>query len=240
VAVLVAVALSTASADASANDSGWRGVVKALDQPTLTTELTAVVERIGAREGMRFKKGDLLIEFDCRRYQLELAALVASMREAQAVLNTNRYLFDRGASNRNDVEIAQARFDRATAEQAALRQRLTGCRIEAPFDGVVVELSIATHEISTANKPLMTIASTEHLEIEVIVPARQLPMLPAGSSLVFRIEDTQQAFGARVVRTGGAVDMVSQTAKIYAVFDQPSIHVLPGMGGSATRSEGAH
>ena len=84
----------------------------------------------------------------------------------------------------------------------------------------------------------MTIASVEHLEIEVIVPARQLSRLPAGTALVFRIEDSQETFAAHVVRTGGAVDTVSQTAKIYAVFDEPSHQLLPGMGGSATRNGG--
>jgi multidrug efflux pump subunit AcrA (membrane-fusion protein) len=144
----------------------------------------------------------------------------------------------KGASNRNDVEIAQARFDKASAEQAALSQRLTGCRIEAPFDGAVLELLIATHEISSPNKPLMTIASVEKLEIEVIVPVRHLPRLAVGTALSFRLDDAQEAHAARVDRTGGAVDMVSQTAKIYATFDQPSHQLLPGIGGLATLREG--
>jgi RND family efflux transporter MFP subunit len=225
-------------ASASATENTWRGVVKALHQPSLSTELTARVTGIGAREGMHFKKGDLLVEFDCRRYHHELAALVASTREAQAVLVTNQYLANRGASNKNDVEIAQARYEKATSEHAAMSQRLTGCRIEAPFDGAVLELSIATHEISSPNKPLMTITSVEQVEIEVIVPVRHLPLLPVGTSLNFRLDDDQQTHAARVVRTGGAVDSVSQTAKIYATFDQPSRQLLPGIGGLVTPKEG--
>ena len=48
-----------------------RGVIRAIDQAALSTDLQARVMQIGFREGESFKKGDLLISFDCERYRAE-------------------------------------------------------------------------------------------------------------------------------------------------------------------------
>ena len=48
-----------------------RGVVKAVDKAELSTDLVARVTAIGFRFGERFKKGDLLVTFDCDRYRAE-------------------------------------------------------------------------------------------------------------------------------------------------------------------------
>lgn len=222
------------SSSAAAADETWRGVVRALHQPTLSSELAAMVARVHVREGQRFTKGETLLEFDCRRQRHELAALAAGVREARTVVATNEYLQTKGAANRNDVEIAQARLEKASAEWAALNERLAGCRIVAPFDGSVVELSVGAHELPQPNRPLMTLTSIDQLELEIIVPSRRLAALRPGSFLSFRIDETGATYRARVLRSGGAVDAVSQTLKIYAEFTEPTGEILPGMSGTAS------
>ena len=211
----------------------WRGVVRALHQASLSTELATLVASVGAREGQRFKTGDLLIEFDCRRQQHELSALGATVREAQVTHESHLHLLRNGATNRNDLLISQSRLEKAQADHAGLKQRLTGCQIAAPFDGVVVELGVNAHELPPPNKPLMSIVSDRHLEIEVIVPSRTLPRLLAGVGFEFTVDETQRVYGAKVVRAGGTVDPVSQTGKVYAVFTATFDDIVPGMSGTA-------
>ena len=211
----------------------WRGVVRAVNQAALSTDLVTPVAAIGAREGERFKAGDRLIEFDCKRQQHELSALSAIVREAQVTHESNVHLVRNGASNRNDVAIAHARMQKAAADHAAMQQRLSGCQIAAPFDGVVVELAVNAHELPQPNRPLMTIVSDGHLEIEIIVPSRELPRLVRGVTFEFTVDETRRGYAAHVLRAGGAVDPVSQTAKIYAAFSTVFDAVVPGMSGTA-------
>ncbi len=210
-----------------------------MHQAAISTDLVAPISALDVREGERFKKGQRLIELDCRRQRHELAALAATAREADIQVETNRYLVANGASNRSDVEVAKARHDKANAEWLAMKQRLTSCRVDAPFDGAVVELSVARHEMAPVNRPLMTIASLDQLEIEIIVPSRDLLALRPGTELDFQTEETGLRLRARVVRTAGAIDTVSQTAKIYAQFVSPRPDVLPGMSGQASAVVGA-
>lgn len=244
---LVACALDAAVASAgglarvhgNAESQPWRGIVRSIHIAALSTDLMTPIALVGAREGQRFRKGELLFEFDCRRQFHELAALAAIVREAKVAVETNAHLGKNGASTRSDVEIANARHERAGADWSALQQRLSGCQIKAPFDGVVVELTANAHELPPANKPLMTITSIDRIEIEIIVPSRQLASLGTGARLDFEIDETGSRYPATVVRSAGTVDAVSQTAKIYAAFDQPAPPILPGMSGTAHASEKA-
>lgn len=219
-------------------EGAWRGIVRAVQLPTLSSDLALPIIRIAFREGERFAKGKVLIEFDCRRLRYDAAALAAAVREARVAVATNEYLARRGASNVHDVEVARARHDKAKAEHDSLMQRISTCTIAAPFDGVVTMLAVNVHETPTAGRPLMTIASADSLEIELIAPARALRSLQPGTPLSFSIEGTLGRYDAKVIRSGGAVDPVSQTAKVFAAFTSPPRDVLPGMSGGINLASG--
>ncbi|MGE0854473.1 MAG: efflux RND transporter periplasmic adaptor subunit [Hyphomicrobiaceae bacterium] len=217
----------------AAGEPFHRGIVKAVHSADLSSDLNVPVLSVGFREGERFKAGDDLIVFDCGRQQHELEALSAQAREMQVAVDTSDYLVRNGAGNRNDAATAKARFDRANAEVAGLEHHLRRCRIAAPFDGVVTELSINPHEVPRANQPFMQIVSHKLLEIEIIVPSRLMARSAAGTKLDFRIDETGRAYAAVIRRIGGAVDPVSQTGKVYAALLAPDDAVLPGMSGTA-------
>lgn len=224
----------SAAARTAADGLAPRGIVKAVHQAALSTELTAPIARIGFREGERFPEGAVLIQFDCRRQTKELDALAATVREAKVAVEANEHLVRNGASNRNEVEVSRARHDKATAEWQAMDRRLEGCRVAAPWSGVVTELAINAFETPQPGKPLISIANDRELEIELIVPSRLLGELKPGSELEFAVDEMRKAYPARIVRTGRAVDPMSQTGKLFARFTAQPPEVLPGMSGSAT------
>lgn len=233
IAVVAAVIASTPTLAGADDSLPTRGIVKAIHQASISTEIVTPILRIGFREGERFEAGATLIEFDCRRQRHELEALAATVREAKVAVEANSHLSRGGAANRSDVDVSQAKHDKATAEFKALQQRLEGCRIIAPFAGIVTELSINAHETPPPNRPLLTIASDRNLEIEMIVPSSILATLRAGAAVAFVIDETRRSYPAQLLRTGGAVDPSSQTAKVYARFAEAPEGVLPGMSGSA-------
>ena len=210
-----------------------RGVVRALDQAALSTELPARVSKIGFREGEAFKAGDLLIAFDCERYRAEAQSAEAVFREMRLTLESNEHLDKLGAVGRHDVEISRARVAKAEAEARSLSSRLEQCEVKAPFDGRISELSINLYEQPQLNKPYLVIVGQSRLEIEVIVPSHWLSWITPGASLTFNIDETRRDYTARIVRIGAAVDAVSQMVKVIAAFDESVTDVLPGMSGAA-------
>lgn len=217
-----------------------RGVVRPADQAALTSDLQAMVARVAFKEGERFRRGDVLVEFDCRRLEAELASAEAQETEARIQLENSQYLAAQKAGGKLDVEVARARLAKAAAESEAQRIRMDGCRIVAPYDGRIAELAVHAHEVPQPGRPMLAIIDDSRLELELIVPSETLAWLKAGTTFGFRVDELGRSYEAQVTRLGAMVDPVSQTAKVMGVLDGEHTGVLPGMSGEATltRPEG--
>lgn len=216
-------------------DAPIRGVVRAVHDASIATDLNARILKLPFREGDRFKTGDILVTFDCERAQAE-------MRAAQAEDDVNRIAFEnaqaldkRRAIGRIEVQAAKAKWEKASAAAEALRFRVRDCQIVAPFDGRVAELKAHEHEMPTTGQPFLRIVDAGALEIDLIVPSAWLVWLKAGTPLQVKVDETGRMHAATVIRTAAAVDPISQTIRITAGFAPgAAVGVLPGMGLEAT------
>lgn len=224
----------------SAQQLPVRGVVRPSAQATLSTDLAASVAKVGFKEGEEFRRGDVLVAFDCRRQQAELASAVAQQREMVVAFESASFLEKRNASSHQDVETTRARADKAAAEVEAMRVRLDQCSIVAPYDGRITELRVHEHEMSVAGRPLLSIAAKWEPEIELIVPSTWLTWLTPGAEFQFLVDETGKSYPGMVVRLGAAVDTVSQTIKAFAKFTAATPDILIGMTGTVQfrRQEG--
>lgn len=210
-----------------------RGVVRAVDQAAFSTDLGTRVVKIEVREGVAFKTGDLLVEFDCRKPRAEAASAEAVHREMRLTLESNVHLEKHQAIGRHDVEISKARVAKAAAEADALKARLDQCRVMAPFDGRVSELGVHVHEVPAPSKPFLAIVGASRLEVELILPSSWLSWLKAGAEFTFAVDETRRSYPMTVSRLGAAVDPVSQMIKVIAVLQPATGEILPGMSGTA-------
>ena len=218
---------------AARREAPVRGVVRPVDQATLSSELGARVVELPLKEGEAFRRGDLLVAFDCRRQQAEHQAAEAAHREARIAHESQVYLQRNQAGSRFDIDVARARAEKARAEADALKVRLDQCTVVAPFRGRIAELGVHRHETPQAGRPFMTILDDSALEIELIVPSAWLRWLAVGATFSFLVDETGATYASHVIRIGAAVDPVSQTVKLIGRLDAPDDKVLAGMSGSA-------
>lgn len=212
-----------------------RGVVRAVRQATISTDAPLRAVELVFRESDRFKRGDTLAVFDCRRQKAELDAAIAVHREAAITLDSNVLLDRHQAIGRNDVEIARARADKARAEIAGLESKMDECRLLAPFAGRITELSLRVHERTVPQRPFISIIDDSELEIELIAPSTMLQELQPGTGFTFRIDELGgRTVPAEVGRLGAGVDPVSKTVKVMGVFKGQAVGILSGMSGTAT------
>lgn len=244
-AAALAAAASWPAGHAEAFDAGMdampaRGVVRPINQATIATDLQARVSAVTIKEGGHFRSGDLLVEFDCRRYRAEMASSEAQRREAELALDNNLVLNQHRAIGKHEVEISRARLDRASGDMEALKARVDDCQLRAPFDGRVADLNIHVHEIPTSGKPFITLINDRDLEIELIIPSAWLVWLHEGTTFDFRVDELRRSLPAHVLRIGAAVDPVSQTIKVIGKFSTEAdlSGVLAGMSGAAEFSPG--
>ena len=239
VAAGLCVALSANLAWATDSATPVRGVVRPTARAMISTDLQAQVSATKFKEGDHFKKGDVLVEFNCRRHEAELAAAEAQMLEMKLLLNNNVELDKYKAVGRTDIEVSRARLKKAEAEADGLRARIEQCRVVAPFDGSISERSIEAYEMPQPGKPFLTVIEDRKLEIELIVPSDWLKWIKAGTPFTFAVDETKGSYLAHVTRIGAEVDAISQTIKVMGVFedDAAPAGILSGMSGNAGFTE---
>jgi RND family efflux transporter MFP subunit len=225
-----------AAADDKAKAATARGVLKGWHDVRIAADIVARVRTLPFRAGDRFRRGQVLVEFDCDRYKAELRAAEAVQSEQEAHFRNTSTLRRHQAAGALELEVARARLERAQSEADAIRERMRACRIEAPFDGRIAERLIDEHEMPQANAPLLRIVAEAQIEITIIVPSSWLRWIAPGQTLSFAVDELATTHEARVLRVGAAVDPVSQTIEVFAVFVSQPASLKPGMSGVATFS----
>ena len=229
----LACVLVPAAAQAPGQPDTVRGIVRSIEQAMISTDLTTRAVKIAFQEGDRFKAGDIIVEFDCRKQQAELAAANANLLEMTLTLDKYRLLQKAQAAGKNEIEIAEARVAKATAETDGLKAHLSQCALVAPYDGRVTELTLHRYESPQPSKPYIGIVSEGALEIDIIVPSQWARWLKAGETFKFIVDETNTTHDVEVKRIGASVDAISQTLKIVAGIAPGTPNVLPGMSGTA-------
>lgn len=224
----------TLSTAAQAVDTA-RAQLVAARRAVISSGLSGRIETLPFREGDRFKKGDVLVAYDCalNRARWERAALAESAaRKKQAVAEQLETL---KSISRSDVEQARATVAVARAESNAERVLVDRCTLTAPFAGRVGETYARAAESVAEGDKLISIYDDSAFELETIVPSRWLAWLTPGSPLRVTVDETGRTYEAVVSHIAGAVDPVSQSVKIIGrLDDKPDAikDLLPGMSGS--------
>jgi membrane fusion protein (multidrug efflux system) len=212
-----------------------RGVVRAVREATLSSNMVAQITRMSFSEGAAFKKGDLLVEFNCDRAQADLRAAQAGLQVEQKTVETNQELEHFNSVGKFDVLISQSKRNKAKAEVEALQAQIKECKIYAPFNGRVIERMKHVYESVAVSEALLKIVDTSALELDLIVPSKWLQWLKPGSVFSFTVDETGKTGEALVDRLLPEVDPVSKTLKIIGRFKSAENgQSIPGMSGTAT------
>jgi RND family efflux transporter MFP subunit len=165
-----------------------------LVKPEVTGELRAVL----VAPGNRVQASTPLFQIDPARQQATVssqdaarAAQLAATTFARQQLDRARTLFNAGASSQQDLQQAQASYDAAVAQSAALDARLQQervtlgyYRVRSPSAGTVGDIPVRVGMHVTSDTVLTTIDRNQNLEIDVHVPLERSADLKVGLPMV--------------------------------------------------------
>jgi membrane fusion protein, multidrug efflux system len=201
------------------------------DYTTLASESAARIDRIATRAGQHFKKGDVLVVFDCVAQRAQSAKAKAVLFAAEKTYAVNRRLASLKSVGQLELDISEAEIEKAKADVAISDAALSKCTITAPFSGVTIEQKAREFQYTTPGQPLLDILDDRNLEVEFIAPSRWLPWLKPGYSFAIRIDETGKSYPAHITALGARVDPVSQSIKVTGVFNDASPDLISGMSG---------
>ncbi|MEI7608286.1 MAG: efflux RND transporter periplasmic adaptor subunit [Rhodospirillaceae bacterium] len=236
-AAILLVAMSALASSASASPPGdevqARAVVQPHQQAMLSSEIAGRIDKLPLREGERFRKGDTLVEFDCRGYQAVQAAAKAALDHAQAKLNAEAVMAAHHSSGALEVAMARTDADKARADHRSASLAVEHCIIAAPFDGRVVERKAHAYETVAQHTPLLGILDDTSPEVALVVPATWLVWLKPGQTFTLEVDETQHSHPGKITRLGAQIDPVSQTITVFGETDDRERTFISGMSGNA-------
>lgn len=208
-------------------------VVKALEEATIASEVGGTITSIPLQEGELFKRGQLLLQFDCRTQEAELNKALADKKNTTAALQNAEKLESYGASSNYESIKAKADYEKSVAEVERFEALTSKCKINAPFDGTLVEKIVQAYNTVKPGEPLLKIVNPNKIELVMRVPSTWLSWLTIGTKFDVYIYELDQKFPAQVENINDQVDAVSRTVKIRGNVISPNKRLLPGMTGAA-------
>lgn len=199
----------------------------------LSSELAARIDHINTKIGDHFKKGDVLVVFDCSIENAEVAKARAAAEQADKTYAINQRLLALKSIGDLELEVSQAEVGKAKADLAGAEATQSKCTISAPFSGVTVEQKAREFQYATPGQPLLDIIDDRDLDLELIVPSRWLAWLKPGFPFHVQIDETGKSYPARVTRLGGRVDAVSQSIRVFGEITADAPELMAGMSGKA-------
>ena len=238
-----AVKVIAAGKKSVANFNDIDGVVEAVMQSTLSSQIAGRVLSLNVKAGDRVKAGQVLATIDDRetqtgvlRSQAQLQQSDAELRQLQIALKRTQDLKTQGFVSSAALDLAEAQYKAAKAgrdsagaatDQAKVTQSFS--KVTAPYDAWVLETSAQAGDLALPGKPLMTVYAPQPLRVVMQWPASEKNSLP-------KLQDIQIQMGAEAIKPVAMqvmpnADGVSQTIGIK--LDLPrtgvALQAAPGM-----------
>ncbi len=169
--------------------------------------------------------------------------LVARRTQAEATMIGDRATFLRlrraartpGAVAKNELDLARAREQADTQLVDALRTLEGYLRVEAPFDGVIVERNVHPGTIvgpasGPESLPLFRLQQISRLRVTADVPEEYVGVMQLGAEVPFTVDAWPgRTFTGTVRRPAGALDVRTRTMPVELDFDNAKGALAPGM-----------
>ena len=212
----------------------------------LSTQIDGVVVKYNFRGGERFKKSDVLLKLDDKKYNNDLQRMRSLMKEAELNANytrqkweDNKRLFKEDLQSEIEVikseldaKVGAERYQTAQINYADALLQLAFCTIRAPFDGTVEKLLTREFETVRSGQPLISIIDDNQLLAVMNLPTAELPKIKIGIPVTFKVHENGKTVTGSVFEIAGRADHPSETIEIKVLIDNAEHHFSAGMSGT--------
>jgi len=211
--------------------------VRALNDSSISAEVSAVVLSVHADVGETVAKGDLLLELDPTDYQLNLKQAEANLASSEArlsqakaklsrakTLGDNQYVSaDELLERETDVMVFNAQIQANEVAVSVARRNLDKCSLKSPFDGVVGMRQAQIGSFVRNGDPLIAVTQVDQFELNSEVPDSQADEILGTNGL--RFESRGQSWPVELLRLSPVIDSQRRTRQARFVFsaDAPSV-----------------
>ena len=168
----------------------YYGQVRASRTQDVTSFVREFIVEVPVDVGDKVRTGDVLLELSTETQAFDLSARVADYQEAKRDYERKLALSKAGGLSKQEVEKAYVTMEQKRSLVRDVQTKVSRTKVYAKIDGTVTYRNAEVGEIAESGKRVMTIADTEHLEVEVLLPPLEIGRIKKG--ITVRIESTGQ------------------------------------------------
>ena len=208
---LILIILLLSPMFALAEDRTARALVSATEKVSISSEISARVEKINFLLGDAFKKGDVLISFDCELYKAQNEVIKANYETAKIQLENDKKLLEMRSIGKLQYQLSVSAMNKAKAELKISTLNVKRCKVIAPYDGKVMDVYTSIFSTIQERQNLMDIVGDGLLEAEIIVPSAWLKWLKTDHNVEIQIDETGDTLKAKIISFGDMVKSILHT-----------------------------
>ncbi len=212
----------------------FTGTVRALNQSSIQTQVTATASIVYVQVGQSVQKGQLLVRLNNQdntarlaQSHANLASTQAQANQAQNMMQRKKRLYDQGFISKVEYEQSQVDYkgqlENVKAQQAnveiAQKADQDGT-IKSPISGVITKRQVDAGQTVAIGQTLFEIVDPTHLEIQAKLPVEQQSALKIGNQIEFNIQGNPQILTATLTRISPIADQVSRQIDFFAMPNQ--------------------
>ncbi|UCE89501.1 MAG: efflux RND transporter periplasmic adaptor subunit [Pseudomonadota bacterium] len=169
-AVELPFAVAPVSLQVMAQERTFDGLTEAVQQSTVSAQVTGRITEINFDVDDFVTKGDTILRFRDKSQRAAVDAAQARFEEASAEFDRVADLHERKLVARAAFDKAQAGLKAAKAELERAQEQLEHTVVRAPYAGIVTERHVELGETANVGQPLVTGLSLEEVRVTVNLP----------------------------------------------------------------------
>ena len=220
------------------------GQLLARSQAAVAAQVGGQVTRVVRDEGASVAEGEIVIEIDPERRELEarsaralLTQAEAQAAEAERDLARVEKLHAQGVAA--DAKLDQARTalrsarsgrDAAQAQLGMAERSLRDASVPAPFAGLVARRYVSEGEFVAPGQKLFELVALDPIEVEFHLPERDSSRVAVGVPVDVRVAPfPDEVFRATVSVVSPTIDPTTRTLRVKAALPNPGGRLRPGL-----------
>ncbi|HKA13984.1 MAG TPA: efflux RND transporter periplasmic adaptor subunit [Myxococcota bacterium] len=220
------------------------GELLAVEEASVAAEVGGRITALRVSEGAPVHAGDVVLEIDRERRELELANENAMVAAARSEIAQQRRELDRIRTLHKSEAASQAQLDAATtrvsAAEAALaaaeaklglaRLALRNASVAAPFDGLVARRFVSAGDHVSEGEKLFDLVALDPIEVEFHLTERDSARVEVGHPVEVRVTPyPDEVFHAKVHVVSPRIDPATRTLRVKALVENPERKLRPGL-----------
>lgn len=182
------------------------------------------IEKINASVGDYVRQNQVIVEFDIYNPGVQYEQAKSAYENLKKNYERMKALLAAGETSQANFDAVETQYLVAKRNYESVKQMLF---IEAPFDGILVDMKVNPGDNVKGDVPLFTVSQTNKMRSKIWVSEKEISQFKKGMKAV--TEYNGQQFTGKVVEISLAMDPAMQAFFVEVEFDNPKGIIKSGV-----------